>query len=92
MTNIKCKKCGLVDDFTTYQQGQHIGARCNGCDAFIKWLPQNKEFIIPFGKYKGRELSSMVNKEEKDYLMWVIEQTWCKNNLANKIEEHLNNL
>lgn len=86
---IVCEKCGCFDDVSTAMKGPHLGAWCNGCGEFIKWLPQSKETIIHFGKYKGRELSSMKSEDEKKYLMWVVEQDWCKNNLADKIELHL---
>ena len=90
MLDISCQKCGLMNDYTEFESGPHIGSTCNGCGSFIKWIPQNKGFVIPFGKYKGRELSSMKSKEELSYLSWVSGQDWCKNGLKNKIEEHLN--
>lgn len=89
MNNIACKNCGLIDEYTEFESGPHIGARCNGCGSFIKWIPQNKDFVIPFGKHKGRELTSMTSKEELSYLSWVSDQDWCKDGLKNKIQEHL---
>lgn len=89
---IECKKCGTIDNYTAYKQGPHVGAMCNNCKSFVKWLPQNNPVTIHFGKYKGRELVSMTSKEEIDYLVWSLEQRWMKNNLANKIKNHLNNI
>lgn len=87
--DITCIKCGLVNDCYTYERGPHIGARCNGCDTFIKWIPQNNpNFIIPFGKFKGRELSSMKLDHEVGYLQWLL-STDIKLNLRKKIEDHL---
>lgn len=48
---LTCQNCGSVDDFSTRQEKQHLGAYCNGCGKWIKWLPQDKPKFY-FGKYK----------------------------------------
>jgi uncharacterized protein (DUF3820 family) len=64
-------------------------AWCNGCDGFIKNIPQGKPIQLYFGKYKGRLLSTMDDETEILYLKWVISQSWCKSLLKTQIEEHL---
>lgn len=40
MSEIVCNRCGSTD-YRTEQRGPHIGAYCNNCNKFIKWLPKN---------------------------------------------------
>lgn len=58
---IACKKCGLVDDYREEKSGPHIKAICNGCNSYIKFLPQpiDGETIMYFGKYKDRPLKEI---------------------------------
>src|SRR6476660_1838875 len=69
---IICKNCGLVDDYRTEQAGPHIKAICNGCDQYIKFLPQGGEPTLHFGKFKGRTISSMTKPTEIQYLYWLL--------------------
>lgn len=88
--SIVCKKCGTEDFFFEEKKGPHMTAMCGNCGSYIKHLPQNyKPFIIPFGKYKGRTLHTMTDKEELNYLRWLCDQDFCKNNLKDKINHHL---
>jgi hypothetical protein len=73
---LTCKDCGHTGIPATSKNGIHISAYCMECGGFIKHLPQEKienDFILYFGKYKGRNVKSMVGntKEEFDYLIWL---------------------
>jgi len=69
--DVICTRCGLVNDYKTVRNGNHLSAYCNSCNAYIKHLPQGKPMIFYFGKYKGRELASLVEKDELAYLQWA---------------------
>lgn len=80
---LTCKKCGLFAQPKTEKANMHIKASCSDCDSFIKFLPQNKiesDFTLFFGKYKGRNVKSMLgsNKDEFDYLKWLLNQDYVK--------------
>ena len=88
--SITCHNCGLVDDYETRQAGPHLSAYCNGCGNYIKHLPQNNPVeLIPFGKYKGRELKSMVSDEEVRYLHWFCQMPDLKPRIKVAIVHHL---
>lgn len=62
--------------FETLPRGDHIGEYCATCGKWQRWIPKpiDREgamsFIMPFGKYKGRELSSIL-AENKGYVEWL---------------------
>ncbi len=91
MTDITCQTCGLINDYHEVQKNIHVAAYCNGCDSYIKNLPQGKPFILPFGKFKGVLLSDMVSKDQTDYLHWMLRQSF-NNNIKTKVSEHLKTL
>lgn len=92
MEHITCNKCGQVDHYRVEQSGQHLKAICNSCDAYIKFIPQpEKEFLMPFGKYKDRPLASLKSADEIRYLNWMITGDFSTN-IKNKIILHLNSL
>jgi uncharacterized protein (DUF3820 family) len=75
-----CNSCGSIDDYHTKEQhytiktGErrtHLQAICNGCDSFIKNLPQlhKPQTFIPFGKYKGSHTFQIT---DADYLNWLV--------------------
>jgi hypothetical protein len=75
---LTCKQCGHTGLPQTTKKGPHISAYCMGCGCWIKHLPQTEitdDFILYFGKYKGRSVKSMVNTtpEEFNYLVWLRE-------------------
>ena len=80
MEEVICQRCGLVDDYRTTEAGPHIKAICNGCDRYIKILPQHKstDLTLYFGKYKGRKVSSLTNAQELSWLQWAIENCSLK--------------
>lgn len=83
-----CLKCGLVNDYNIIIKGDQVTAWCNGCTKFIKNIPY-KQPTIYFGKYKDRLISSLISKEEVQYLYWLKEQPFCKKYLVKQIEDYL---
>jgi len=65
-----CRRCNRVDQYKV-SKNIHYKATCV-CGAFITNLSTNKPITIHFGKYIGRELTSMTSKEEIQYLQWGI--------------------
>lgn len=90
--DITWQNCGSINDFRTVMKSNQNTAWCNGCDKFIKNMPQGKPPVLHFGKYKDRLISTMLNKEEVEYLTWLSQQSFCKNNLKTNIENHIKNL
>lgn len=87
---ITCQRCGLIDDYTIQKSGPHNSAYCNGCGNYIKHLPQNNEIkIVPFGKYKGREIATMRSDEEVRYLQWFVGMPDLRENVKVAINKHL---
>ena len=76
---LTCVKCGHTGIPKTEKSNIHIKATCFECGSFIKFLPQNsndEDFILYFGKYKGRSVKSMVGSttDEFQYLKWLLAQ------------------
>lgn len=92
MPDIICQHCGNINDYRTIMKSNQNTAWCNGCDKFIKNLPQGKPPQIFFGKYKDRFIATMTSKEELEYLQWLVGQSWCKNLLRGQIEAHLKSI
>lgn len=88
--SIFCQNCGLCDDYEKRQAGPHVSAYCNGCGKYIKHLPQGKPVMLHFGKYKGRELSSMLDDESIRYLRWLASEGDIKESLRESIVNHIN--
>lgn len=87
---VTCQHCGLIDDYNIKKSGPHNSAYCNGCGNYIKHLPQNNEIkIVPFGKYRGREIASMTSLDELKYLEWFIGMPDLRDNVKKSISEHL---
>jgi len=86
--DITCQKCGLINDYSVREAGMHQSAYCNGCQNYIKHLPQNKPVKIHFGKYAGCELSTLTAPDDIRYLIWL---SGCdiKANLKTAILEHI---
>ena len=86
---ITCQNCGLINDFRIIKKNTQDTCWCNGCDSFIKNMPQGKPPMLFFGKYKDRLIQSMTSYEEVNYLNWLIKQDFCKENLKSQIQAHL---
>lgn len=87
---VTCKKCGSINDYKVEPRGIHQSAFCNGCDAYIKNLPQGKPITLFFGKFKERTIDSMVALDEINYLKWLSTKSDLKpNSLRDYILKHL---
>lgn len=91
-SDVICQNCGSINDYRPVMKSNQNTAWCNGCDKFIKNLPQGKPPMLFFGKYKGRLISTMLNDEEIRYLQWMVQQAWCKAPLSVQIVNHLDHL
>jgi len=84
-----CPKCSS-SNYRVEQRGIHKTAFCQECDAYIKNLPQGVPTTLFFGKYKGRTIESMMEKDEVGYLVWLLTKPDLKpNSLRTAIEKHL---
>jgi len=93
MEDIICKRCGSVNDFSATPSGPHLKATCNKCGQYIKFLPQQQtKPTLYFGKYRGREISSMNSEEDLRYLQWLISQPDLKPKLKTDIQFQLKRL
>jgi hypothetical protein len=86
---IVCKRCGLMNDYRVEVSGPHQKAICNGCDQYIKFLPQIKgEFadhsIMWFGKHKNKMLGDIPT----DYFRWCLENL---SHINHKLERYMKN-
>lgn len=88
---IICQNCGSVNDYEVILKSDQATAWCNRCTKFIKNIPY-KPPTLYFGKYKDRLISSMLEKEEVEYLQWASTQLWCKKVLKRQIEDHFKTL
>lgn len=88
MPDIICQHCGSINNYRTIMKSNQNTAWCNDCDGFIKNISQGKPPSLYFGKYIGREISSMITEDEVKYLQWITEQSWCKSLLKRQILSH----
>ena len=71
-----CKKCGEVEPIIK-DNPPHKSAYCSVCGTWLTHVRQQPEddFTLFFGKYKGRNVKSMLTtKEERDYLLWLYDK------------------
>jgi uncharacterized protein (DUF3820 family) len=88
--DITCQRCGSVNDYHVVKTELHDTAYCNGCDAYIKHLPKNNPIVImPFGKYKGREISSLLSDEELRYVTWMLHNSTANEKIKTALKNHL---
>lgn len=66
MEQLVCRKCGLIDSYTTEQKQNNLVAHCS-CGAFIKNIPTDPPKFY-FGKYKGLEIERI---DDVGYLEWA---------------------
>ena len=69
MEQIKCNKCGSVDNYRIEEKSNNKVAFCNVCKSYIKNLPYDVPKLY-VGKYKGIPISEI---EDIGYLKWAIE-------------------
>jgi RNase P subunit RPR2 len=90
-----CKKCGTVIESwkeipKVFSNGtNHIELRCPDCQWFYKYKPQNNDFELWFGKYKGKKVSEVLI-EDYDYLWWLLENSDEK--FSNKLQATMDKL
>lgn len=70
-SDIVCQRCGSINDFIIQKPSIHYKCTCK-CGSFIKNIGTNEPATLYFGKYKGREISSMRSDEELNYLNWLL--------------------
>jgi hypothetical protein len=63
----------LHDLYDYKEVGTHLGRYCATCGKWIKWVThvKNDDFIIPYGKHKGKKLKDL----PKDYLEWLLKNS-----------------
>jgi formate dehydrogenase maturation protein FdhE len=88
MEDVKCLRCGTVNDYHTEESGPHLKAICNQCNQYIKFVSQGKEPTLYFGKFKDRTIASLISEDEIKYLKWLL-GTNIKQKLKDQIEVHL---
>ena len=79
---------GCGSEMYLIQKAMHIGLYCDKC-GWIKWMPQKWQlFSMPFGKYKGKTLTEIIEVDKK-YLEWFAENGESKG-IVRKCKEALN--
>lgn len=86
MEQIKCNKCGSIDDYYTELKSNNNVARCNQCDSFIKNIPYQTEHVFYFGKYKDKKVNEV---EDIPYLQWVLKNTKPSKSMREAIEKQI---
>ena len=74
---LTCNHCSSTSEPRIKESGPHLSAYCGNCGRYIKHIRQQPEddFTLFFGKYKGRNVKSMLTtKEERDYLLWLYDK------------------
>lgn len=46
------------------------------------------DIVMLFGKHKGKQISE-IGQDDKEYLEWLYEQDWVKDNLKEAIEAYV---
>ena len=85
-----CDNYPLVEEIQEFKNGtKHLRTSCKGCGRFRGFKQQSikDDYILYFGKYKGEKL---IDIKDNDYLAWLLEQDFIKNNLKEKIKQILN--
>lgn len=83
-----CKNCGCNEYNTTLKSNQLV-ARCKNCDTFWKNIPYAVTQKLYFGKYKDRDISSMITPKEREYLIWLLNNAKISKTLQTAIINHL---
>ncbi len=71
--DLLCTKCGLMNEFHVIEKSNQHTAYCNGCNSYIKNIPQSdmSKICCYWGKkYKGVRIAEI---EDHKYLRWCIE-------------------
>tara|TARA_R100000951_G_scaffold99711_1_gene90187 strand:+ start:601 stop:879 length:279 start_codon:yes stop_codon:yes gene_type:complete len=85
-----CDCQNIVERMQTFKNNtQHLRLECADCGKFLGFKQQPidpQQYIIHFGKYKGKKLSDCPD----DYLEWLRLQSWIKDNLKFALDELIN--
>jgi len=93
MKDVTCNKCGSINNYRTEVSGNHLKAICKDCESYIKFLPQyNLLDLMPFGKYKDREIKSLIEDDEVKYLQWAVNNLKLSESVKFSINKHLKTL
>jgi uncharacterized protein (DUF3820 family) len=94
MNDLKCEYCGSTNEFIIKPNGLILSAYCEKCNNLLENIRESKitKRIIPFGKYAGTKISEMWDEEQINYLRWLVEQDFLKQDLFIAISQHLFNI
>lgn len=89
---VSCKKCGgaelkVTESLDSFGKPRRK-AECGYCGTYIKFLPvveNSKEFIMPFGKHRGKALGDI----DEDYLVWMLDNMKLRENMKKHVENVL---
>jgi hypothetical protein len=78
-----CKYCGgeTTEELQLFANGtKHIKIICVECGRFqqFKQRVDDSDFVMPFGKYKGKTISEII-KDDRQYAIWVSEKVKSNN-------------
>lgn len=94
-----CPRCGSERLATTPMgpgSPHHARTDCLDCGRFVRWeaapmdAQRAADFVLPFGKHRGRTLEQIAADEEgRRYLHWLGAQDGIKGSVRRAIECHL---
>lgn len=93
-----CQHCGLIQgigdggpftkailtDVPLPNGKKHIKVSCAGCGKYIKFMSQGGPIVFYFGKHKGKAIEE-VEKQDKEYLIWLLANNIGGNKIARAI-------
>lgn len=89
----KCKYCNSfsLDKILVEHRNKtiHQKVTCRDCRKFLGFeqIVENKDFRMPFGKYKGKSITEIIDQDRK-YAIWVSEKN-DSNNIRRRFTEEL---
>lgn len=90
-SGFRCKKCNSNERYIK-NKGIHKGIYCKGCGSWIKWLPKSaKDYVIWFGKYKGKNIEDIYLGDLRDYYRYMreVDLSESKKKCLDKIRVYL---
>lgn len=86
-SDIVCKRCGTVNNYTVEIKSNNHCAYCNQCGGFIKNLPYAEPSFY-FGRYKNIKVSDV---DDVPYLQWFIDNIKdIKDTFREAIQDQIN--
>jgi uncharacterized protein (DUF3820 family) len=83
-----CDCKNIKEEYQTFKNGtRHLRQTCRDCGKFLGFKQQDlpANFIMPFGKHKGENIDDL----KHDYLKWLHDQEWVKDNMKSRIDQIL---